>query len=59
MMERPASRRQFDLLVRAGNALEPSRVSPKIRLEVTLLLKLLMAECVAAGAVLSVEITDE
>jgi hypothetical protein len=45
--------------VRAGNALEPSRVPPKIRLEVTLLLKLLMAECVAAGAVLSVEVTDE
>jgi hypothetical protein len=59
MMDRPADCRQLDLLVRADNALEQSRIPPRIRTEVTLLLKLLMAECVTAGAVLPVEATDE
>ena len=58
-MDQPANCRQLDLLVRAANALEQSRIPPQIRTEVTLLLKLLMAECVTAGAVLPVEAADE
>jgi len=58
MMDRPADCRQLDLLVRA-NALEQSRIPPRIRTEVTLLLKLLMTECVSSGAVLPVEAADE
>ena len=50
MMERPAGRRQFDLLVRAANALEQNRIPPPIRAEVTSLLGLLMAEYLAAAA---------
>ena len=56
-MDQPANCRQLDLLVRAANALEQSRIPPRIRTEVTLLLKLLMAECV--GAVLPAEAADE
>jgi hypothetical protein len=58
-MDQPANCRQLDLLVRAANALEQSRIPPRVRTEVTLLLKLLMAECVTAGAVLPVETADE
>ena len=58
-MEQPANYRQLDLLVRAANALEQSRVPPRIRTEVTLLLKLLMAECVTSVAMLPVEAADE
>src|SRR5947209_16096175 len=35
MMERPVGRRQLDLLARAANALEPNRIPPPIRAEVT------------------------
>ena len=59
MMERPVGRRQLDLLARAANALEPNRIPPPIRAEVTHLLKLLMAECVTTGAVLPPEAADE
>jgi len=58
-MDQPANCLQLDLLVRAANALEQSRIPPRIRTEVTLLLKLLMADCVTAGAVLPVEAADE
>jgi len=58
-MDQPANYRQLDLLVRAANALEQNRIPPRNRAEVTLLLKLLMAECVTAGAVLPVETADE
>jgi hypothetical protein len=58
-MDQPANCRQLDLLVRAANALEQSRIPPRIRTEVTLLLKLLMAECVTAGAMLPIEAADE
>ena len=58
-MDQPANHQQLDLLVRAANALEQSRLPPRIGTEVTLLLKLLMAECVTAGAVLPVEAADE
>ena len=57
MMDRPAGRRQLDLLVRAANALEPNRIPPPIRAEVTFLLTLLMAEHIAAAAALPVAAT--
>ena len=59
MMDRSADCRQLDLLVRAANALEQSRIPPRIRAEVTHLLKLLMAACVTTGAVLPPEAADE
>jgi len=59
MEDQPADCRQLDLLVRATNALEQSRIPPGIRMEVTLLLKLLMAECLTSGAVLPVRAADE
>jgi hypothetical protein len=59
MMDQPADCRQLDLLVRAASALEQSRIPARIRTEVTLLLKLLMTECVSTGAVLPVEAADE
>jgi hypothetical protein len=59
MMERPADRRQLDLLVRATNALEPNRIPPPIRAEVTYLLTLLMAEYLAADTASPVEASDE
>ena len=59
MMERPADRRQLDLLVRATNALEPNRIPPPIRAEVTYLLTLLMAEYLAADTALRVEASNE
>ena len=58
MMERPAGRRQRDLLVRAANALEPNRIPPPIRAEVTFLLTLLMAEHLAAAAAPPVEANE-
>ena len=59
MMERPGDRRQLDLLVRAANALEPNRIPPPIRAEVTFLLTLLMAEYLAADTAPPVEASDE
>jgi len=59
MTERPADRRQLDLLVRAANALEPNRIRPPIRAEVTFLLTLLMAEYLAADTAPPVEASDE
>jgi type III secretory pathway component EscT len=59
MMDRPAGRRQLDLLVRAANALEPNRIPPPIRAEVTFLLMLLMGEHLAADTALSVEASNE
>jgi hypothetical protein len=59
MMERPAGRRQLDLLVRAANALEQNRIPPPIRAEVTFLLMQLMAEHIAAAAALPVAATHE
>jgi hypothetical protein len=58
MMERPAGRRQLDLLERAANALEQNRIPPPIRVEVTRLLTLLMAEHLAR-VVLPVEASNE
>jgi hypothetical protein len=59
MMERLVDRRQPDLLVRAANALEPNRIPPPIRAEVTFLLALLMAEHLAADTALPVEASNE
>jgi hypothetical protein len=59
MMERPADRRQLDLLARAANALEPNRIPPPIRAEVTFLLTLLMAEYLAADTAPPVEASNE
>lgn len=59
MMDRPAGRGQLDLLVRAANALEPNRIPPPIRTEVTLLLTRLMAEYLAVVAMLPAEAGDE
>ncbi len=59
MINQPAGRGQLDLLVRAANALEPSRMPPPIRREVTLLLTRLMAEYLAAVAALPAEAANE
>jgi len=59
MMDRPAGRWQLDLLVRAANALEPNRIPPPIRAEVTFLLTLLMAEHLAADTTPPVEASNE
>jgi hypothetical protein len=58
-MDRPVNCQQLDLLVCASGALEQSRVWQEVRGEVTLLLKLLMAECIAVGATQAVEAVDE
>lgn len=59
MIDRPASHRQLDLLVPAANAVEPNQIPRAARAEVTALLKLLMAEHIAAGQVLPFEAADE
>jgi len=52
-------RRQLDLLARAANVLEPNRIPPPIRAEVTSLLALLMAEYLAADTALPGEASNE
>ena len=59
MIDRPGGERQLDLLVRAANTLDPSRIPPQIRPEVASLLKLLMAEHIAADVALLREAADE
>ena len=59
MIDRPAGRRQLDLLVRAANAFEPNRIPPPIRAEVTFLLTLLMTAHLAADAALPVGASNE
>ena len=59
MRSQPAGRRQCDLLVRAANALEESRIPPAIRAEMRFLLKLLIAECRVADSARSVAVGDE
>jgi hypothetical protein len=46
-------------LVRAANALEPKRMPPPIRMEVTLLLTRLMTEYLAVAAVRPAEAANE
>lgn len=55
MMNGPARCRQPDLLTHLVKALEPDRIPPATRTEVTRLLKRLMTECVVAGVVQPVE----
>ena len=50
---------QLDLLVCAANTLDPSRISPQIQTEVTSLLKLLLAEHIAADVALPLETANE
>ena len=50
---------QLDLLVRAANTLDPARISRQIQTEVTSLLKLLMAEHIAADVALPLETANE
>jgi len=59
MIDRLGGDRQLDLLVRAANSLDPSRIPRQIRPEVTSLLKLLMAEHIAADVALLGEAADE
>jgi hypothetical protein len=59
MMDRPANCQQLDLLVYVSKALEQNRLPPKIRAEVTVLVKLLMAECIAVSAAQPIEAADE
>jgi hypothetical protein len=59
MMDRPANCQQLDLLVHVSKALEQNRLLPKIRVEVTVLMKLLMAECIAVTAAQPIEAADE
>ena len=59
MMDRPAGRRQLDLLVRAANAREHNRIPPPLRAEVRFVLTLLMAEHLAAETALPVEASNE
>jgi hypothetical protein len=59
MMDRPAGRRQLDLLVRAANAREQNRIPPPLRAEVRFLLTLLMAEHLAIDPALPVEASNE
>jgi hypothetical protein len=50
MMERHAQWRQLDLLEVASTATQQQRLDPKMRTELTGLLKLLINECIAALA---------
>ena len=59
MRNQPDGRRQRDLLVRAANALEESRIPATIRAEVRLLLKLLIAECLVADPTRPGEVGNE
>jgi hypothetical protein len=59
MIDRPGGNRQPDLLVRRTNTLDPSRIPTRIRTEVVSLLKLLMAQHVAADVAPPREAADE
>ena len=59
MTERPAGRRQLDLLVSATSALEQKQIPLPIRAEVTFLLALLMAEYLADDTALPDEASNE
>ena len=59
MRDRLKGRQQLDLLVDAANALDESLIPPPIRAEVRLLLRLLMAERLAADTGRPVEAGDK
>jgi len=58
-MDRPGGNRQPDLLVRATNTIDPNRIAARIRTEVASLLKLLMAQHIAADVAPPREAGDE
>ena len=58
-MDRPGGNRQPDLLVRATNTLDPNRIAARIWTEVASLLKLLMAQHIAADVAPPRETIDE
>jgi hypothetical protein len=59
MIDQPGSNRQPDLLVRTTNLLDPTRIPPRIRTEVGSLLKLLLAQHIAADVAPLREVADE
>ena len=59
MRKLPAGSGQLDLLVRAANALEQNRIPAQIRAETASLLKLLIAQHIAADVVPLREAGDE
>ena len=59
MIDRPGGNRQPDLLVRTANTLDPNRIPTRIRTEVASLLKLLMAQHVAADMAQRREAADD
>ena len=58
-MDRPGGNRQPDLLVRATNTPDPNRIAARIWTEVASLLKLLMAQYIAADVAPPRETVDE
>ena len=59
MVDRPGVNRQLDLLVRATNTLDLNRIPAQIRAEVASLLKLLIAQHIAADVAPPREAADE
>jgi hypothetical protein len=59
MIDRAGVNRQPDLLVRTTNTLDPNRIPARTRTEVASLLKLLMAQHVAADVAPPREAADE
>jgi hypothetical protein len=59
MINRPGGNRQPDLIARATNTLNPNRIPARIRTEVASLLKLLMAQHIAADVAPAREAVDE
>jgi len=59
MIDRPGGNRQPDLLVRTANTLDPNRIPTRIRAEVASLLKLLLAQHIAADVAPPREVADE
>jgi hypothetical protein len=59
MIDRPGGNRQPDLLVRTTNSLDPTRIPTRIRTEVASLLKLLIAQHIAADVAPPHEAADE
>ena len=59
MIDRRGGNRQSDLFVRTTNILDPNRIPTRIRTEVASLLKLLMAQHVAADVAPPRETGDE
>jgi len=59
MIDRPGGNRQPDLLVRTANTLNSNRIPTRIRAEAASLLKLLIAQHIAADVAPPREVVDE